>query len=308
MLASFSRNNFANTNFEFSSSYSTVVSGLAAQAIRFSTPLVGGVATLIVTTFIFLEKGAITPTDTETFNVQAGSVKFNIELKDWPFCNVSETPENICGGDFGSYVDFGINIEGASAPGANVSTDADLLLSNKVSMDGSWQMLPAGYPRAEAKDGAKRIFYTFRFPRFTSTALYDPIITFKNILSPSPPPVPTPTPEATVVTSSYTVALATSSNDFEDDLELSTFALGRIAGIAAIALVVAMLIFCAGVCIHFYKKDSDGIYDDDAIEQIIYRDILRNPTWSSNSSSSVVSSTSSSSRSSGELEVEGLAI
>ena len=80
MLASFSRNNFANTDFEFSSSYSTSVSGLAAQAIHFSTPLVGGVATLIVTTFIFLEKGAITPTDTETFNVQAGSVKFNIEV------------------------------------------------------------------------------------------------------------------------------------------------------------------------------------------------------------------------------------
>ena len=39
-------------------------------------------ATLAFTIFLFLEEGDITPTGTEQFRVEAGSVKFNIEVSD----------------------------------------------------------------------------------------------------------------------------------------------------------------------------------------------------------------------------------
>ena len=53
---------------------------------------------------------------------------------------------------------------------------AILELSDQILVDGNWTTMPDGYPSYEQK-GGKQI-YTFRFPKFTDTAFYDPIVGF----------------------------------------------------------------------------------------------------------------------------------
>ena len=44
--------------------------------------LVDDLATLTISTFVFLEEGDIAPTGSENFHVWAGSVKFNVEVNE----------------------------------------------------------------------------------------------------------------------------------------------------------------------------------------------------------------------------------
>ena len=71
---------FARTDFTFGEPFITDVSGVSAKVVSFSTPLVNDVATLKITTYVFLESGTIEPTRDEAFSVVSGSVKFNIEV------------------------------------------------------------------------------------------------------------------------------------------------------------------------------------------------------------------------------------
>jgi len=166
---------FANTDFTIGTQYHTEVYGVPAKAIRFSAQLVDDQATLIITVFIFTNEGVISPTSTESFSIFKGSVKFNVELESWPFCTALDS-EDPCQERVGAFIDMGIRIEGASIDPAPDQVGAVLELSDEVSIDGSWETLPEGYPIESLVSEDKNELYTFRFPKFASSMIYDPII------------------------------------------------------------------------------------------------------------------------------------
>jgi len=61
-----------------------------------------------------------------------------------------------------------------------------LELSRQVLVDKKWQAMSAGFPKVAIQGSATTL--TFRFPRFTNSALYDPVIT-GFVSAPAPVPV-----------------------------------------------------------------------------------------------------------------------
>eukprot|EP00930_Biecheleria_cincta_P090507 TRINITY_DN798_c1_g1_i1.p1 TRINITY_DN798_c1_g1~~TRINITY_DN798_c1_g1_i1.p1 ORF type:complete len:1184 (-),score=164.57 TRINITY_DN798_c1_g1_i1:545-3970(-) len=86
----------------------------------------------------------------------------------------------------------GIAHRGGISTSLSLSDGMNLELSQKVQVDGSWVSMPAGYPAVTLE--AKSSTFTFRFPKFSSTAMYDPLITGVAASSTAPTPLPTPSP------------------------------------------------------------------------------------------------------------------
>ncbi|XP_061163394.1 skeletal aspartic acid-rich protein 1-like [Saccostrea echinata] len=185
--AKHSFNNFAQLDFVFSSLRDTEYENLTAKAINFTASISSVNAKMRVETFLFTESGNIT-VDGESTMVEKGSVKFNIKLEDWTFCDNSGNCKKGQATEIGEYVDLTISIKGKSTPsrktGNNKRTDgeeyalggdASVALSKKISKDGgSPENMPGNYPAFETQ-GSKQLF-VFRFPKFTNNVLYDPII------------------------------------------------------------------------------------------------------------------------------------
>ena len=199
-----SRNTFASVPFTINDeTRRTNEYGVPADAIDFSTTLLGS-SQLSVATLVFLHHGIITPTANESWPVAGGTIKFSINISSWPFC--SGESGNPCQGATGEFLQFGMQIKGAAeralpsgekrytlATNAATGNNITLELSDEVEVDGAWLRMPEGYPRVEMQ-GSKQLF-TFRFPRFTGTAIYDPIIDgVATPLPPAPPPPPSPPP------------------------------------------------------------------------------------------------------------------
>ena len=199
-----SRQTFASVPFSINTTpRRTARFGVPADGIDFSTTLVGG-SVLEVTTFTFLHNGIIRPTANESWAVAGGTIKFSIDISGWPFC--SGESGNPCAGSTGAYLQFGMEIKGSSdaalpggekrftlATNAAAGNNVTLELSDEVFLDGAWVPMPAGYPKVETQ-GSKQLFI-FRIPRFSSSALYDPVINGIGIpLPPSPPPPNAPPP------------------------------------------------------------------------------------------------------------------
>ena len=47
-------------------------------------------------------------------------------------------------------------------------------MSNQVKIDGVWTRMPVGFPKTEIK--GRHVVLTLRFPKFKSTAIYDPVL------------------------------------------------------------------------------------------------------------------------------------
>lgn len=185
-----SRNTFANTDFEFEPIRSSDDFGVPSYAIDFKTTLVAD-SELLISTHIFKEDGTIFPTDSESWDVGGGSVKFSVSVKSWPFC-AGETGQSTdqgwaCQGATGEFLEFGMEIKGqesgATESGAmtfslatnpETGEDITLELSDEIYVGGEWLQMPEGYPKVITSN-SKQIF-VFRFPRFSGYALYDPVV------------------------------------------------------------------------------------------------------------------------------------
>lgn len=155
----------------------TIGNGVAASQITFTSTLVekGGSSTygiLRFDTYIMETEGTVT-TDTETFNVQPGDVKFNIDLSSWTFATNTE------------YVEVTLVIKGkgdkitkTEENTFNLGGNVPLILSGRVVVDGVETSMPAGFPTYR-QNGNKYTFF-FRIPRFTTSATYDPVLKYSN--------------------------------------------------------------------------------------------------------------------------------
>ena len=183
-------NTFANQDFEISdvSEVTYPSTNLSAFSFSFTSALskrVNGenmpIANVRLTTYIFSDSGKLNISG-EISTVDPGSVKFNIELNGYSFCEVWTTGCSLRG----KAVDVVIAVKGLGKtekapklPGEDTDVfslggSAALKMSRKVKVDGQWTDMAEGFPKLE-EAGAKQLLRC-RFPRFLSEALYDPTV------------------------------------------------------------------------------------------------------------------------------------
>lgn len=171
-------NSFASQTFTFS----TVVNenymntSIAVSRITFESTLKNG-AMLKVHLYVFRAGGNITQND-ESMIVEQGNVKFNVEIRGWTFCSDTQSCQQ---NEIGEYLDFDIVMKGKGGDAKKKDGPENkydlgsgtVLLSKKVKVDGTIVNMEGDYPKAMTK-GSMQVF-RFRFPKFTSDILYDPI-------------------------------------------------------------------------------------------------------------------------------------
>lgn len=157
---------FATQNFQFTPLKNIEYNNVSVDEFYFYTPIYS-IGMLDVRTMLINEVGTL-GTETESWQVAAGDLKWNIELRDWTFL-----PE-------ATAVEIHIEIKGSKEKAdkkSNTTVEiggATLQLSNRVTKDGVEVDMPQGYPRIETQ-GSKE-FYIFRFPRFDDKIIYDPVM------------------------------------------------------------------------------------------------------------------------------------
>ena len=164
---------FASQDFTFGTVERVEYQNSSTLKLDFETSISTNIGKMSLTTYIFEQQGMVN-TSAEAWNVSPGDAKFNIKLHDWTWCNPCKTKN-------GHYIDVGIEIKGKKVPekkpgkteSFSLGDGVDLQLSNEVLVDGSWTKMPSGYPKVEVK-GSKTLF-VFRFPKFTTEAIYDPL-------------------------------------------------------------------------------------------------------------------------------------
>lgn len=161
-------NTMANQNFQFSPLESTTYQNISVQQLYFYTPLKLPQAAqetgfFDLRTMLIGESGKMS-TDTEEWSVSPGDMKWNIELRSWNF-NPSSTG-----------IEVHMEIKGKKEVQNSTSKTLDLgagtlQLSNRVNIDGTETDISIDI----IKKGSKDIFI-FKFPKFTNTLVYDPVL------------------------------------------------------------------------------------------------------------------------------------
>ena len=245
-----SRNTFASVDFTINDTpVRTGEYGVPADSIDFSSTLVGS-STLLVKTLVFLHHGLIRPTANESWTVAGGTIKFSVQVSTWPFC--AGESGNPCKGSTGAFLEFGMEIKGATeaslpdgekrytlstdpATGNNVTLD----LSDEVLLDGQWVQMPTGYPRV-VMQGGKQLFQ-FRLPRFTTSAMYDPIVSgLGTPYTPSPSPSQ-PTEPGLAYTTSTMITASGSISDYPATIQQAIIDVVAVAaGVPSSALAITI--------------------------------------------------------------------
>jgi len=140
-----------------------------------------------MTTMIIDADGSVTNSaaggTSETLTLKKGDVKFNIEIENWVWC----TTLTGCNG-VGAFIDVVVQVKGTGTT-ADWSTDgtvgdlggSTLTLSSTVTVDGATVAMPAGYPLIGGNGNNKNTL-TIRFPKFTTSAVYDPVLSLPSSL------------------------------------------------------------------------------------------------------------------------------
>jgi len=150
--------------------------------------------TFVAKVLVFNETGVIETGINETAKVNAGALKFTVDVNDWPFCDGTvEDQESLAfcqkGQDreTGAFLDFELEIKGQLQANKSLNSNStyqlgnsDFVLSNYVKLDGDdYTQLPENYPAYE-RQGEKDVF-TFRFPLFKTSASYDPLVVMNSV-------------------------------------------------------------------------------------------------------------------------------
>jgi len=193
--------------------------GLPVINVNMSAFLVEQMATLDLIVYLFRRGGSVT-FGTETFAVQSGTVKFNIKISDWDFCD--GTPADCSEGKSGEFLDLKLKIKSKGLPAEvddedrkkaskpaickdndnddtddqndssdndddcpfifDVGGDSEMLLNQGVvTDDDKYTAMPLGFPKFEFEDGEKK--FVFRIPKFNQNVLIDPSVNVGRIKS-----------------------------------------------------------------------------------------------------------------------------
>ena len=108
---------FATQHFNRSAAEDTTYKSISCRRFTLSTTLEGPNATVDIEVFIFKENGTFTiANDAEDYSVKRGTVKLNVNIKNWRFCGKAAGEDNQCkkGNTVqeGKYVLFVFSIQG----------------------------------------------------------------------------------------------------------------------------------------------------------------------------------------------------
>lgn len=177
----YSFNSFATQDFTFGSLEDTTLGGVKCVKLPFTCTLGAG-SKIEIQVFMFKENGTITAGG-ETFPVTNSTMKFNVKLSDWAWCSNNGDCKGTDG--VGTSVELDISVTSKdkaskSTTGGNVYSlggGATMRLSGKIQLDGgAWTDMTSGGPTLSGADKTSK--FTLKFPKFTTTALYDPDITY----------------------------------------------------------------------------------------------------------------------------------
>ena len=106
-------NSFAPQQFEFAPQEDDVAIGTAtATKVSFTTPFKGlGDSTLAVHTYLITHSGDV-GTDTETWAVNQGDIKFNLALADWDWCGGTAECGKGQAVEVGAFIDVVVSVKG----------------------------------------------------------------------------------------------------------------------------------------------------------------------------------------------------
>eukprot|EP00438_Fugacium_kawagutii_P029053 Skav235197 [mRNA] locus=scaffold5470:12140:12856:- [translate_table: standard] len=173
-----SLNTFASQDFTVGDVEQVSLGNVSAAKISFESTI-SSIGKLGVDTYLIAESGSVGENN-DTWSVGIGDLKWNIRLWDWTWCGSSgATCKN---GEVGRGIELDITVQnmggGSASKDSNQSvslgSSATLELSTEVQTDCGWVNMEEGYPMVTTQGSGTTI--TFRFPRFTSSSLYDPLI------------------------------------------------------------------------------------------------------------------------------------
>lgn len=152
---------------------------VSAAMVSFESTISSG--KLGVDTFLIADSGMV-GMNNDSWDVSLGDLKWNIRQWDWTWCG---DPGATCkNGEVGDAVDLDITVQNMGGGSASkkdgdnktvsLGGSAELELSTAVETDCVWVEMAAGYPMISTQGSGMTI--TFRFPRFSSSSLYDPVI------------------------------------------------------------------------------------------------------------------------------------
>lgn len=172
-------NTFAAQDFTIAPATSvSLSSSVRATKISFDSPI-STIGKIHVDTYI-MENSGVVGSAGETWAVEQGDAKWNIELSQWKWCGGEVSCKKGQTDQIGAFVDVDISVTGlgnankTATKSISLGGNLTLELSSNVLVDGSLQSMPTGYPMVTLK-GSSTVM-TFRFPKFSTTALYDPLI------------------------------------------------------------------------------------------------------------------------------------
>lgn len=181
---------FASQEFTFGTSAADVpVGDTTASQVVFTSTLPTG--TFAMNTMIINKDGEVTNTipggKSETLKLTKGDCKFNVILSGWNWCTGCSG-----GTGTGAFIDVTIEVKGTGSEtdwskdaAADDTSGGDgtkgnmggsiITLSNTVNVDSTVMAMPTGYPLTGGNGNNKNTI-TLRFPKFTTSAFYDPVI------------------------------------------------------------------------------------------------------------------------------------
>jgi len=202
---------FATQNFTIAKPEVVTLGTVPATLVSFESPI-SDVGSIKVDTYVLGSSGVVGPPG-EQWSVSPGDLKWNVVLSNWTWCGCGKGNSV----EIGAYVDLDITLQGLA--GIKEGKDSKHLdlggnmaceLSNQVQVDGTWVQMPNGFPTVVVK--GSQVTLSFRFPRFSDRAMYDPLLTgISSAETTSSQPTSTATTTVTAVGAGSTATLTTSS-------------------------------------------------------------------------------------------------
>lgn len=195
----------------------STLDGIRVTTVNLSTYLDNQKASLEIIVYMFHEPGSVR-FGNETFAVQSGTVKFNIKIGNWNFCDDDDSPGECSEGKVGEFLDLSLKIKSKGSPKEvdeddrrkkvcdskddddddkdkdddddddddcpiiyDVGGDSELLLNKGVMIDGDeYTTMPQGFPKFESDDNERK--FVFRVPKFKRHVLIDPSVNVGKVL------------------------------------------------------------------------------------------------------------------------------
>ena len=172
-----SLNTFASQSFMVGSVEQVTVGSVGAAKVSFESTI-SSIGKLGVDTYLIADSGSV-GMNNDTWSVGIGDLKWNIRLWDWTWCG--DSGASCQNGEVGDAIELDITVQNMGGGSASKSSNktismgsAELQLSTEVQTDCQWVQMAEDYPMVTTQGSGTTI--TFRFPRFSSSSLYDPVI------------------------------------------------------------------------------------------------------------------------------------